>query len=231
MPGLAAYRLIYHLWPRFQSNQTAGNLPTVQQRVLTAQSSLPWFDNARLTDLLAEYYGPYIAPLSQQNTWALCDAGQVTIPPFPQGALTDPTQNYVVPRPLSVDNTGGGSTLNINWQLLLPIDGSQLVGVVNNAANAPYTVTQQWLWLYVDGLLVNRAAVGDGQAWTYSVENGPLANPAHGVGSAGTQTTGTINANYGADPYLTLDPSIGAGVTQLAGGDRRPGTDGARAGV
>jgi hypothetical protein len=105
----------------------------------------------------------------------------------------------------------------MNWQLLLPIDGSLLVGVVNNAANAPFTVTQQWLWLYVDGLLVNRAAVSDGPSWTYSVETGPQANPGRGAGGAGTQSTGTINANYGADPYLTLDPAISAGVNQLAG--------------
>ncbi len=39
-----------------------------------------------------------------------------------------------------------------------------------------------------------------------------MPNPAHAGGGPGTQTSGAININSGADPYLTLDPA-----QQLAG--------------
>ncbi len=82
-------------------------------------------------------------------------------------------------------------------------------------------MTAQWLWAYHDGLLVNRAAVGDSAATTYSIEASPLSAPARGAGGPGTQSTGVININSGADPYLTLDPTVScgtvAGVNQLAG--------------
>jgi hypothetical protein len=80
-------------------------------------------------------------------------------------------------------------------------------------------------------LLLNRAGVGDTAATTYSLETTPQANPAHGGGGPGTQGTGVINVNSGADPALTLDPTLGVaaisnavgtaaggvGVNQLAG--------------
>jgi hypothetical protein len=109
----------------------------------------------------------------------------------------------------------------------LPIDGSLLVGLVNNPSNGGITVAGQWLWTYLDGLLVNRAAVGDAASATYSVESAPLPNPARGAGGPGTSTTGVINVNRAADPYLILDPAVslaaatsaagGSGVNQLAG--------------
>ena len=102
------------------------------------------------------------------------------------------------------------------------------MGVVNNPSNGTVTLTNQWLWVYHDGLLVNRAAVGDAAATTYSIERAPTANPARGAGGPGTSSTGAINVNTGADPYLTLDPTVscaavagvasgGSGVNQLAG--------------
>jgi hypothetical protein len=101
------------------------------------------------------------------------------------------------------------------------------MGLLNNPSNAPFVVTNQWLWVYQDGLLVNRAAVGDTAATTYSLESSALPNPAHAGGGPGTSSTGVINVNSGADPQLTLDPTLsiastataagGVGVNQLAG--------------
>ncbi|HEX5571941.1 MAG TPA: hypothetical protein VFX31_11160, partial [Ktedonobacterales bacterium] len=88
-----------------------------------------------------------------------------------------------------------------------------------------------WLWVYQDGLLLNRAALGDAAAATYSLESAPLPNPGHAGGGPGTSATGAINVNSGADPALILDPTLsvaavanatgtaagGSGVNQLAG--------------
>jgi hypothetical protein len=62
--------------------------------------------------------------------------------------------------------------------------------------------------------------MGDGPAWTYSLEAAALPDPAGGAGGPGTQSTGFINVNSGADPYLSVDPTIGVsgwpGSNQLA---------------
>jgi hypothetical protein len=92
--------------------------------------------------------------------------------------------------------------------MLLPVDGSLVLGVVNNPGNGPAAVSGQWLWVYLDGLLSNRAGAGDGPAWSYSLEALPLANPGHGGGGPGTQSTGSINVNSAADGALLLDPSL-----------------------
>ena len=117
---------------------------------------------------------------------------------------------------LSTSNANGIA----NWQALLPIDGSLLVATINNPANASGAVTSKWLWAYADGLLINRAGSGDGPSWLYSLEAGPTPNPQAGAGGAGTQSSGAVNVNSGADPTLVLDPAqVGAnaiaGVNQL----------------
>jgi hypothetical protein len=60
----------------------------------------------------------------------------------------------------------------------------------------------------------------DGPATTFSLEPSLLPDAARGGGGPGTQYTGSLNVNLGADPYLALDPTIGApggalGVNQL----------------
>ena len=66
----------------------------------------------------------------------------------------------------------------------------------------------------------------DGPATTFSLEPSLLPDAARGGGGLGTQHTGSLNVNLGADPHLTLDPTIGVpggapgvgeGVNQLAG--------------
>ena len=146
------------------------------------------------------------------------------LPPQALGALTDPSQNYLTPHAQWVDNTGGGgSQAQASWAALLPVDGSLLVGTLNNPSNGTVAVSTSWVWAYFDGLLTNRAGAQDGPAWGYSIEAGANPNPAHAGGGPGTQTTGSININSGADPYLVLDPGVTVaqtgqqGVNQLVG--------------
>jgi hypothetical protein len=214
----------YHLWNRFKSAQSAGNLPNVMQRAAILVQSDAWLGivtgpNAG-GDLLGSTYASRVAVLTASNTWTLCDAGQVAVPPFPAGALQDLTQNYVTPRPQVEGLTGGGSTCTMNWELLLPVDGSRLAGIANNPSNNPYAVSNKWLWLYADAGLVNRAAVMDGPAWAWSLKGAALPNASHAAGEYGTQSSGQINVNYGADPYLTLDPTLpltGTNANQFVG--------------
>ena len=90
-------------------------------------------------------------------------------------------------------------------------------GSFNNPSNGPAAITAQYLWVYHDGLLVSRAGVSDSPAWTYSLEAGASPNPAHGGGGPGTTSSGSLNINVGADPYLTLDPA-----QQIAGNASGP---------
>jgi len=92
------------------------------------------------------------------------------------------------------------------------------MGLINNPSNSPFAVTQQWLWSYFDGL---GTPSNQPVAWTTSVESGPTPNPAHAGGGPGTNGSGAINVNSGADPYLTLDPTLeiggNGGVNELVG--------------
>ncbi len=220
---------VYHLLARLLTQETGGNVGSVEVRVDTMQRQTAWYgqggDVTSLADLLGSYYGPFSFPFTQGNTWTVVDAGQAQLPPFAGGALSDPTQTYLTPRPQIADLASNSVLAQASWQLLLPVDGSLVLGVVNNPSNGPFTVAGQWLWNYVDGLLVNRAAQGgggDGPAWTLSVEASSVPNPAHAGGGPGTQGTGSINANSGADPYLTLDPTASQ-VLPNGGGPNTPG--------
>jgi len=207
----------YHLLCRFLAQQSVGNLPNISVRVTMQTLLNAWFGLANQTDQLTAFYGGYLYPLTQSDVWTVVDGGQIVIPAFNLGASADPTQNYLTPRTQWIDTTAGGSTAQINWQMLLPIDGSLLLGTLNNPNNALFAVTNQWLWGYFDGL---GASLGLPTAWTYSVEVGPTPNAAHSSGGPGSQTTGVININSGADPYLTLDPTLqingAGGVNQFA---------------
>ncbi len=213
---------IYHLMSRFLSKEPVGSIPNISTRVGVQQRSQPWYgDIVGFLDQVGNYFGPSVSPLTQSSVWTVVDAGQVAIPFAPNGALTDPSQLFFTPRCQWSDSTAGGATAQAGWCMLLPIDGSLVVGVLNNPSNAVGAISNQWVWGYLDGLLVNRAGASDGPSWLYSLEGGPSPNPARGGGGVGTQNTGTVNINSGADPYLTLDPTLqvsgqGAGVNQFA---------------
>ncbi len=172
------------------------------------------------SDIVGQWTGSPVTPFAAAATWTVADAGQCTLPPFPQGALTDPSAALSDPSAQWQDTSGSNANGRTNWQALLPIDGSLLVATINNPANASGAVTNKWLWAYADGLLVNRAGAADGPSWLYSLEAGPTPNPSHGAGGAGTQSSGAVNVNSGADPTLVLDPAqVGAnaiaGVNQM----------------
>jgi hypothetical protein len=219
---------VYHLFSRAWTAESGGNLANVQTRVVTQQRSQAWFGLASGADQIGAYNGPFSAPLTTGSAWMAVDSGQVNVPALPSGALVDPTQNYLTPRSQWEDLTGGGANFRAGWQALIPVDGSLLLGVLNNPSNSPGAVTTSWLWQYIDGLLTTRGGPGDGPATTYSVETASLQAAAHSGGGPGTQSTGTLNVNLGADPFLTLDPQQAAvsaagtfagilGVNQLAG--------------
>jgi hypothetical protein len=93
----------------------------------------------------------------------VANAGQIAIPQFPRGALQDDMQIYEIPRDEWVGTTACGAEGDANWTSLLPVDGSLVLGVVNNPSNSPVAaVTSQYRWCYVDGLLTNRAGALDG---------------------------------------------------------------------
>jgi hypothetical protein len=219
---------VFHLFSRAWTAEAGANLANVQTRVVTQQRSQAWFGLSTGADQIAAYNGPYTAPLTAGSAWQVTDSGQVNVPALPSGALVDPTQNYLTPRSQWEDLTSGGATFRAGWQALIPVDGSLLLGVVNNPSNSPGAVTTSWLWQYIDGLLTTRGGPGDGPAATYSVETASLQAVAHSGGGPGTQNTGAINVNLGADPFLTLDPQQSAisaagtfagvlGTNQLAG--------------
>ena len=162
-------------------------------------------------------------PFAAAATWTIADAGQCTLPPFPQGALTDPSQLYLTPRAQWQDTSRSkrtgertGRRSPHRWDPAGRYDqqSRQRVGSGH----------KQWLWAYADGLLVNRAGARDGPSWLYSLEAGPTPNPKEGAGGAGTQASGAVNVNSGADPrwYLTLHRSgEGSARIGLAQGSTR----------
>jgi hypothetical protein len=206
-PKVADVLGVYHVVQRYQTHDIS---PTgVQVRAKTEEALDPWYTDVNTLKTLGTYYGPYQYPLSAGSVWTVSDAGQVAIPPFARGALRDDTLIYEIPRGEWVGTTAGGAEGDASWCCLLPVDGSLVLGVVNNPSNSPVAaVTNQYLWCYIDGLLTNRAGAYDGPGWTYSIEALAVPNPGHGGGGAGTQNTGAINVNSGGDPYLVLDPTL-----------------------
>jgi hypothetical protein len=196
---------VYHLLSRGRTAQVAGNLALLTARPATQQLLSPWYGQTGGADQVATYAGPYMQPFTQQNVWTVFDVGQVAVPPFPVGSLTDLAATYLTPRVQPGDASGSPQRMDINWAALLPLDGSLLVAVINNPSNAPFAVTNQWLWAYFDGLAM---AWGGDAGWTYSLEAQASPNVGHGGAGPGSQTSGNINVNSGADPCLTLDPGL-----------------------
>ena len=204
-----------------RSAEVVGNLPSLGLRVVTGQQTDPGLKLVAGTDIVGQAFGPWVYPLTASNTWQVVDAGQCVLPPFPQGALTNPAQLYLTPRTQWQDTSGSSANGNTDWQALLPIDGSLLLAALNNPSNGN-AVTNSWLWVYADGLLLNRGAPGDVAAWNLSTETSAQPNPANGAGGVGNSGTAALNVNPAADPTLTLDPSQeGAngftGVNQMVG--------------
>jgi hypothetical protein len=209
----ADIRGVYHVWSRFQSQQSTGNIANVQTRPITLQRVYAWYGVLAATDDLGEYGGQSWSPLSAGSVWAVADSGQVTLPPFPQGAAQDPAQTYLTPRALWFDSTGGGSVCLLNWEMLLPIDSSLMLGSLVNPSNSPYTnFSSEWLFAYLDGSAVQ---TGGAAATMWNSVASALPASAQAGGGTGTTGSGPININVSADSFPTLDPTLQVGSVSV----------------
>jgi hypothetical protein len=87
----------FHLLARFQTAQMLANLANVAVRAVTQQRLLSWFGDTVNggSDQLGSYFGPFSSPIVASNTWTVVDSGQVVLPPFAAGALTDPNHTVL----------------------------------------------------------------------------------------------------------------------------------------
>lgn len=216
---------VFHLVNRFYTAETSNLSTDVQTRIVTQQKTGAWLGALDSSDQLGAYYGLFTSPIQNGGVWSVVDSGQVTIPALPVGAATDLTQLYLTPRPQWGDSNPGGSVCRANWQCLLPTDAETVILQLINANNAPFGVSNSWLWVYVDGLATQQ---GGASSATYSLEATPAPNPGHAGGGPGTSATGVLSVNSEAAPFVMLDPLVscpavagaaagGMGVNQFAG--------------
>ena len=102
-------RGVYHLYTRLRSQQSVGNLPNLTARAAIQQLLSPWYGQSGGADQLATYSGGYVTPLVASNVWTAADVGQVAVPPFPVGTLTDLAQTYLTPRAQLGDSSGSSA--------------------------------------------------------------------------------------------------------------------------
>ncbi len=203
---------VYHLLTRFKTAESGSNLANVIARLDGFEAPLANGANA-LNTADSVYYTAYAQLATAANTWTASDVGQLPIPLAPAGALRDPTAVNAFQVLELYDNNGGGAQMNVNWVMLLPVDGDVLLGVVNNPSNA-YSLTNSWLWVYSDGLVAYMPA------WLRSVETSMQPNEGHAMGGVGSTSSGYLNILPTGDGNLMLDPSQvvnGTGVNQIAG--------------
>lgn len=209
----------YDLVTRAQTGQSSGNLGNLNARIIAGQVSGALSSLSSSPQVLAAYYSAYLnKPFAYQNAWTVMSVGPLWIPIFAVGSLVNPATYGLDLNSQFTDATSGGSSLQANWQLLLPADGSLLVGTFITPSNASPPATFVWAWVYADEI-----GMQQGQApavWTWgTTTNGALPAPSAGVGGSGTLTSGYLNVNQAADSALTLDPTLGiVGVSAAAGG-------------
>jgi hypothetical protein len=138
----------YHVWTRYCTFDAAP--ASVLLRVQADETLHPWYADSGTLGSVATYYGPYSTPLAAANQWTAVDAGQLALPPFPSGALSDLSQLYVVGRGQWV-GSGAAAEGNASWQCLLPVDGSLLLGTLNFPSNSGVTTMTSAVWVYADG--------------------------------------------------------------------------------
>lgn len=204
----------YQHWARLKTAEVLGNIGNVvvRTKVNAQRFGDGWF---ALTPILDQAYGQYGKPVTASAVWTVANIGQAMLPGFTPAPLANPAATNIVPFPQFRNETNDGALGYANWQCLFPIDGVVCSGVVNNPTNGAVTVSNEWVWIYLDGLGLPLAS---GQtpgahpfAWSYSLEATGIANPANGSGGTGSQATSTININSAADIAMVLDPTIDVG--------------------
>lgn len=198
----------YHLYARLWSSETVFSRQTLQPVVRQVGATSPWSYYTSAPGALVS------SPFRASSLWSVLDAGQVRYPPAAGGVLADPAV-YPLRTQLATTDTAS-RTERANWHALIPIDGDVLVGQVSAPAGLLGALSAQYLWLYVDGLGVAR---GGAAGTTLSVSGvggaGAQAAPSRGLNAQGLQSGTSIDpstlwytATLGADPYLTLDPTV-----------------------
>jgi hypothetical protein len=211
-PTTASVLGVYHVLTRaLTANATFGQVAVVA----SGETQKAPFDTGPFFE---DYTGPLTFGFAAQNVWTTLDAGQIGAPIFPRGALTDFAQTYTILGPWFYDQAASHAALNYNWTLLLPIDGSLLLGkLIPDGLVFPFG---PWVWVYVDGLGVNLSS-GVGAGASNESQALPAPNNAGGAPGSYNANDSNVHVNLTSDPYLTLDPTCAAGssvgVNQLAG--------------
>lgn len=158
----------------------------------------------------ATWQGPEVFPFTAQNTWTICDMGQVILPPSPLSSMVDATQ--VAGDISSLSGGSGGSGLTANWMAILPTDGELFQCTMLNPSTSGFSsnIATEWVWLYWDGYSPVTA---------YSLETSPTADVQHSVanylGTAAAPTSGGIQliVTPQGDTLPTLDPTSQGSLT------------------
>lgn len=175
-----------------------------------AKTTQATFGKVFLQSLYVQYSGGKTYPFAAANQWTPVDLGYLPVPNTPQGALNDPT---VAQGALWINyqdtNAGSPSTGYVNWEALLPVDGSLLTGTIynGNTIYVPnYDYSNSWVWVYGDGLLAQQ---GKPASWTTSIETSAYQQEAtDGAGGPANPTNAGISGGSITDSYLTVDPTV-----------------------
>lgn len=187
--SVATMQGTFEVLARLQTTQTTGNIANV-----TGSTDAEEFIGV-VGAFSSDVAGPTLQLFTAGSAWTPTDWGRVSFPLSTKSASRDLTTVEAVLTLNGADSTGGGSEAYGNWCALLPHDTEVLTGSSTNFSNA---ITNEWVWIYADGLIPTTAA------WLISAETTALPNAAHAVAGPGSTTLG-IRPN--ADTFMNLDPT------------------------
>lgn len=208
MTGNAAdYSGVYHLLARLRMHDTPASSQNLQPDAFLLQN--PWLGLPAKTDRLGIFQGQFVFPFTGA-TWQMVDSGQVALPPFALGTLTDPTQVAVT---LGQQSTTANNQLDADWGALLPVDAELLAATFQN--NSTGVLLTGWIWTYFDGLGAPGANMASA---TWSLEATAVPNPTHAGGGPGivNQATPALIATGDSVPQVdpTTSTTTATGVNQ-----------------
>ena len=202
--GMAADSVgIYHLVSRLRMHDTPSASQNMQPLAYLLQNS--WLGLASKTDRLGIFQGPFVFPFTGTG-WALVDAGQFALPPFPLATQTDPTQVFFT---VAEQNTTASTQMDADWGALLPVDGEVLAATFQN--NTTGVTLAGWLWTYFDGLALQSTGLSSA---TWSLESSAIPNIAHAGGGTGVANQPTPALIAVGDSIPQADPTIGTTTAQ-----------------
>ena len=203
---------VYHLFDRVKCSQaTLANVTTL----VSAQVGSNFPTNVSNQDVVV---GGAFALFTAANTWLLMDHGKVNEPLGALPTATDPIYLYQQVQTAYADSTGGGSTIFLGANALIPIDGSIVMAQLINGSGNLFSVTNAWLWAYFDGL----SCVASGApAVGFTADSVPIAQPSRIIVGNGITTGSSLGINPSADPFVLVDPNVStstaSGVNQFCG--------------